>query len=253
MPLRALPLTPEMLLSFAGQLLKWGWKEFSYVILVAFSCFLRTGEMFRLRRQHIRLPTKIGQPAIVFLEDTKGGQRKQISWEKVLVKEVLALECLRALCCRRQGPDLLVQTSIYQFRKVWKDVVAHFHLSHLAIQPYSIRRGGATSSYKNGTSFKGVVSIWTKPYKSLALCLSPPPHPVPYSLLGSIFIAVSQEGARERGNGWGLTLDQGGHEMCGCLDGSITAAYDKRHRLGKKNGVCLSEPVIFSGPGEHTR
>jgi len=155
MPLTALPLTPEMLLSFAGQLLKWGWKEFSYVIVVAFSCFLRTGEMFRLRRQHIRLPTKIGQPAIVFVEDTKGGQRKQISWEKVLVKEVLALECLRALCCRRQGPDLLVQTSIYQFRKVWKDVVAHFHLSHLAIQPYSIRRGGATSSYKNGTSFKG--------------------------------------------------------------------------------------------------
>ena len=32
--------------------------------------------------------------------------------------------------------------------------------------------------------------------------------------------------------------------MGGCLDGSITAAYDKRHRLGKKNGVCLSEPVI---------
>ena len=48
MPLRALPLTPEMLLSFAGQLLKRGWKEFSYVIVVAFSCFLRTGEMFRL-------------------------------------------------------------------------------------------------------------------------------------------------------------------------------------------------------------
>ena len=32
--------------------------------------------------------------------------------------------------------------------------------------------------------------------------------------------------------------------MGGCLDGSITAAYDKRHRLGKKNGVCLSEPAI---------
>lgn len=158
MPSRALPITADLILSFAGQLLKWGWKDLSYVILVGFSCFLRTGEMFRLRRQDVHLPVRAGQAAIVFLEDTKGGQRKQMAWEKVLVKESLALSCLRALCFRRNGPDLLVQTSIYQFRKVWKDVVAHFNLGHLAIQPYSIRRGGATSSYKNGTSFEELLT-----------------------------------------------------------------------------------------------
>ena len=167
-PARAVPLTPEMALAFAGLLLKWGWKDISFMVLVGFSCFLRTGEMFRIRRQHVHLPQQKGQPAIVFLEDTKTGQRKQVAWEKVLVKEAIALDCLRSLCDRKAGRDLLVTTSIYQFRRVWKDMVAHFQLGHLAIQPYSIRRGGATSSYKRGTSFEELLTQGR--WSNLATC-----------------------------------------------------------------------------------
>ena len=90
--------------------------------------------------------------------DTKTGQRKQLAWEKVLVKERLAQECLKALCAGKAPKELLAPISIYQFRRLWKEVVAHFKLSHLAIQPYSIRRGGATSSYKRGMTFEELLS-----------------------------------------------------------------------------------------------
>lgn len=158
MPSRAVPMTPELLLSFAGILHQWKWESISFLIVVGFSCFLRAGEMFRLRREHAHLPVRAGQPAILFLEDTKTGQRKQMAWEKVLVKEQVAVDCLKALCARKTPREFLADISIYQFRKLWKDVVKYFKLDQLAIQPYSIRRGGATSSYKRGMTFEELLA-----------------------------------------------------------------------------------------------
>eukprot|EP00434_Breviolum_minutum_P029248 symbB.v1.2.025870.t1/scaffold2543.1/size76562/2 len=160
MPSRAVPMTPELLLSFAGILHQWKWESVGFLIVVGFSCFLRTGEMFRLRREHAHLPVRAGQPAILFLEDTKTetGQRKQMAWEKVLVKGQVAVDCLKALCAKKTPREFLADISIYQFRKLWKDVVKYFKLDHLAIQPYSIRRGGATSSYKRGMTFEELLA-----------------------------------------------------------------------------------------------
>ena len=152
---RAPPATPELMLALAGVLVQWKWPEVAYMCLVGFSTFLRTGEMFRIRRENVHLPPGPGQPAIIFLEDTKTGLRKQMTWEKVLVKEQLAFR----LCHKKSPPQHLLSLSVCTFRKLWKDVVHHLGLQNLHLQPYSIRRGGATSAYKRGMTFEELMQI----------------------------------------------------------------------------------------------
>ena len=154
LPFRATPATPELMLAIAGIFLQWRWQDVAYMCLVGFSTFLRTGEMFRIRREHVHLPASPQQHAIIFLEDTKTGARKQMAWEKVLVKEKLALDCLKALCRGKAPPERLLSLNVCTFRKLWKDVVQHLGLQGLHLQPYSIRRGGATSAYRRGMTFE---------------------------------------------------------------------------------------------------
>ena len=154
LPFRATPATPELMLAIAGIFLQWRWPEVAHMILVGFSTFLRTGEMFKIRREHVHLPVAAHQHAVIFLEDTKTGLRKQMTWEKVVVKEQLALDCLKALCKHKPPPARLLTLSIFTFRKMWKEVVSHLGLQKLNLLPYSIRRGGATSAYRRGMSFE---------------------------------------------------------------------------------------------------
>ena len=153
MPARVVPISAEVLLAIAGVFQKWQWRRLSLMLVVAYSTFLRTGEIFRIRRENVVLGHH-GHPAVIFLQDTKTAQRKQILWEKVLVKEPLALLCLEALCEDWPKPQLLIQESIFQFRKIWKDSIEALQLTQWKILPYSIRRGGATSAYKRGMSFE---------------------------------------------------------------------------------------------------
>ena len=158
MPSRVTPLSPSMAMAFSGLMYEWGYPAAGHMILVAFSCFHRTGEMFQIRRQDVVLPTGKQQGAVIFLKDTKGGQRKQLQWEKVTVYEKVALDCLFALCRSKRGAELLLDLSVYRFRAIWKDAVKALKLDHLKVQPYSIRRGGATSAYRQGLTFEELVS-----------------------------------------------------------------------------------------------
>ena len=96
-PMRATPIGPEILLGFAGLFYKWQWERAGHMLVVAYSAYLRTGEMFRIRREHVVLPTHRNDAAVIFLQDTKTSQRKQMSWEKVLIREDQALACLERL------------------------------------------------------------------------------------------------------------------------------------------------------------
>lgn len=157
LPIRATPLTPEVAMAFSGTFFKWGWKRMACMIMVGFSTFLRTGEMFRLRRRHV-VSNEANQSAVLFLEDTKTSQRKIVHWEKVIVEEKVALDCLQFLCNHLSPNDLLVDIPVHQFRKLWSYVVEELKLTTFRYQPYSIRRGGATSSYRRGVGFDELMS-----------------------------------------------------------------------------------------------
>ena len=152
-PRRATPLSPSLLLSFAGVLLQWQWSRLACLCTVGYAGLLRTGEMFLLQRQHVILPRMPDQSAVLFLVNTKTTQRNLLQSEKVLIKEKIAIESLRYLCAGLRKEDFLVTTSAAKFRSVWKDVVQHLGLQDFNYLPYSIRRGAATAAYNEGTTF----------------------------------------------------------------------------------------------------
>lgn len=156
-PRRATPLTPEMLFAFCGVLLNWGWRRLALLAIIGFCGFLRTGELFLLRRRHVVLPKQPGQAAVLFLEDTKTAQRNMLQWEKVLISEQVGIKALTELCRAREATAQLADTSPQKFRDLWKQVVAHLGLSEFNYIPYSLRRGGATSAYRNGMTLDQLV------------------------------------------------------------------------------------------------
>ena len=67
---RVVPISAEVLLAIAGVFQKWQWRRLSLMLVVAYSTFLRTGEIFRIRRENVVLGHH-GHPAVIFLQDTK--------------------------------------------------------------------------------------------------------------------------------------------------------------------------------------
>jgi hypothetical protein len=152
-PRRATPMDPQLLLAFAGVLLRWQWVGLAHLTIVGFCGMLRTGEMFHLRRQDVVLPRHPHQAAVLFLHDTKTTQRNLLLQEKVLISEEMGIKSLRRLCLGKKPTDQLVDETAPQFRSIWKEVVIHLKLEGLNYMPYSLRRGAATSAYKEGMGF----------------------------------------------------------------------------------------------------
>ena len=159
LPTRAVPMDASTVLSFAGLL--WVWKEHHLAagILVAFDFFLRTGELFTLRRQHVGF---FGTQASLQLTHTKS-TTYQIHSERLLAWDSLAIGALRFLAFDKEPPELLVPTSAAHFRTLWHKAVKFFKLQDFFIQPYSLRRGGATSAFRAGVGFESLLlrGRWT--------------------------------------------------------------------------------------------
>ena len=149
LPTRAVPLGAQSVLAFSG--LFWAWEEFalSAGILLAFDLFLRTGELFCIRRSDVEF---FPGGATVQLLETKSSAR-QIHSERLLIWDKTALRALRFLCRDKHPPDRLVDSSAVRFRTLWRRAVAFFLLEDFYILPYSLRRGGATSAFRAGVSF----------------------------------------------------------------------------------------------------
>ena len=152
-PRRATPIDPKLLLAFSGVLLTWGWPDLAHLCIVGFCGLLRTGEMFNLKRGHIVLPRYPGQSAVLFLHDTKTAQRNFVSQEKVLISEEMGIKSLRDLCGQKSSDRFLTNLQPAKFRALWKDVVQFLKLEQFNYLPYSLRRGAATSAYKEGLTF----------------------------------------------------------------------------------------------------
>ena len=157
-PRRATPMDCSMVLAFAGIFHRWKWPDLACLIVVGFCGLLRTAEMFQLRRDSVVLPRRAGQPAILFLVDTKTTKRNLLDSEKVMITEKTAIECLHYLCRHKQGPTKLVDVTPVKFRELWREVVKYLQLDGLHYLPYSLRRGGATCAHREGLSFEKLLT-----------------------------------------------------------------------------------------------
>ena len=159
LPTRAVPLDAATVLAFAG--LFWVWEEYrlSAGIVLAFDFFLRTGELFLLRRQDVEF---FHQQASLQLSQTKSSTHRLHS-ERLLAWDKLAVHALQLLCQGLAPGDLLIPQSAVRFRTLWHRAIRFFQLSDWFIQPYSLRRGGATSAFRLGVSFDSLLlrGRWT--------------------------------------------------------------------------------------------
>ena len=147
LPLKAYPMRPDMLLAFAGVLIHWNQPKIAHLIVVGYSLFLRTGELLALQATDVHFSSH--GPPVIFIQGPKGSHHSVHNVEKLVVHEQSAVASLRYLC-HQKAAGALCPIAPYKFRELWRDVVNFLGLSQLHLLPYALRRGGATSAFKNG-------------------------------------------------------------------------------------------------------
>ena len=113
-PQRATPLSPELLMAFAGQAFRWQQFELGWLLVVGFTLFLRTGELLQIKAQDVVIGGKAG---VLYMPPSKGGKRLFLPLERVEMAEQITLQAFRALLRHKQPGDLL-----------WSGTRQHFHV-----------------------------------------------------------------------------------------------------------------------------
>eukprot|EP00435_Cladocopium_sp_Y103_P024382 s733_g6.t1 len=207
MPVRATPMTPEVMLAFAGVALKWGQPKFAWLLVVGYALFLRTGEMLKLAPGDIALA---GPRAVVFIQGSKGSKRTFLPLERLELEEPTAILALKKLLKGHSTKKPFWDESRRSFMETWHSIAAHLKLPHGLYKPYSIRRGGATTAYKNGCPLDTLVSkgrwqhvhtarIYLDTGLQALAAISLPTASLPCIKTATrLFATVSQQGARGR-------------------------------------------------------
>ena len=143
-PCRAPPLTQDICLGMAGWAIQHNELTMGALILLAFHCLLRTGEILQLRPCDFILDSQSG---VVSLPTSKSGVRNT-SRESVTIRDPITLETVQAMI------DLRTQLGFSQtpcwgrsgssFRALFRRILIELDLAELNFRPYSLRRGGAT-------------------------------------------------------------------------------------------------------------
>lgn len=150
LPCQAIPLDLDTLFAIVGYFYFHRQYAISLACLVAFNALLRTGELLELRVSDC---LKAVDCWVLHLRSTKGGQRRLLQDESVIVKDPLTTAALDKLTRGKTLGDFLVGVSPHQFRREWNHMKVYFGISHLKYLPYSLRRGGATWYFQHTGSF----------------------------------------------------------------------------------------------------
>ena len=145
-PCRAPPMSALIARAFVSHLVQLEEVAGAFLIAVGFHCYLRTGELLRLRFCDLHVT---GGAGVVSVQASKSGLRHNIS-EAVAIYDPMVQE-LAQLC--RLLPhfhfptDQIWPHSSAAFRTLFGKCVSTFQLHPLGYKPYSLRRGGATHDY----------------------------------------------------------------------------------------------------------
>ena len=147
---RCLPLSSSTCRMLAGQSIKRGWYDMAFVILLAHHCLLRTQEFCECRSGDFKV-SGLGHRAVLHLPDTKSGKRTHKE-ESVTVTDKKLVAFGQALQQSLQPGDRFLSMKASAFRKQFRVLLKDLEMDHLYIQPYSLRRGGATEHFLAGNS-----------------------------------------------------------------------------------------------------
>ena len=147
-PSRAPPITGDLIWAMAGKALSEGDFSLGSLLLLGFHCFLRTGELLAVRPCDLLLGHETG---IVTLPTSKGQTRHHMV-ESVTIEDCNLLVVLSELLKLKQEQRLMKVpiwvSSGSAFREAFYRLCRFFKVEHLQFRCYSLRRGGATSYFK---------------------------------------------------------------------------------------------------------
>ena len=147
-PSRAPALTWSLVESMAAYEWEQERYEMATVLLLAFHCLLRTGELLKVTADDFSLGKCSG---ICSSKDTKSGIRFNAN-EAISITNPLVLEVVRTLVSVRQSHNLgtlpLWSRTPAQFRRRVRDLCDLMGLQGHNFRPCSIRRGGATALFQ---------------------------------------------------------------------------------------------------------
>ena len=147
---RCLPLSPKLCRMIAGQCLRHGWYDMSFIVLLAFHCLLRTQEFCECKCGDLQV-SRLGRRGILNLPDTKSGKRSHKT-ESVTVCDSRLLAFAQSLQAGKLPGDPFLSIKAPTFRKRFQAILAELDLDNLYILPYSLRRRGATAHFRAGNS-----------------------------------------------------------------------------------------------------
>lgn len=137
------PLTWELTVAIAVQMVRVGAYRFGVATVLAFATLLRISELTSIRREDVRLP---GDPrlgldhaaTVLRFPRAKGGRNQSVE-----VKNPEVVSLLQQVIARTKPGALIFPGGAPAYRSVFKSVCAELGLSPLYV-PHSLRHGGAT-------------------------------------------------------------------------------------------------------------
>jgi integrase len=154
------PLTWELTVLLATTLLRSGHHAAAVAMLVAFDCYLRVGELTRLRRCDIVLPhdARMGRAftgMAVCLPHTKTGPNQSVPLQSQTVADILCM-WVRAAPASTPATARVFPFSPSRLRQLMHNACAAHGLSATPYVPHSLRHGGATADFLRTNSIEHV-------------------------------------------------------------------------------------------------
>lgn len=153
------PMTWELAVVFAATMAKWALHPQSIATLVAFDCYLRVGELTRIRYCDVVQPAdprvgSVHSAMALRLPVTKTGLNQWVSLQNPSVAHALH-SYLRARSFR--SSELVFPFTPHQYRQLLRSVALTLGVSHVPYVPHSLRHGGATSDFLRGRTIEHIM------------------------------------------------------------------------------------------------
>ena len=155
------PLTWELTVLIAVTQAKWGYHGCAVATLLAFHCYLRVGELTRLQRSDIVMPSdsRMGSGydnMALRLGRTKTGNNQWVSIHNQDVSELL-IAWMHQHSRSSSGTDLVFPFTPAHFRHLLHNTVQKLGLGPTPYVPHSLRHGGATYDYMRRVSIEDIM------------------------------------------------------------------------------------------------
>lgn len=153
------PITWELTTVFAATMSRWGFHSEAVATLLAFDCFLRVGELTRIRFSDVVVPNDPRMGCVytgmaVRLARTKTGLNQSVALDSPLVQRALHQHLLALPFLAH---DRVFSFSPSSFRLLIRDVAQSLGLGGIPFVPHSFRHGGATHYHLRGFSIPDVM------------------------------------------------------------------------------------------------